>query len=140
LAGSIRKKRNNMNNLSNTNDAVAPTLTQAEMISQHCFRMPGLATKIEDFVGRYMQQREGAYERDKKEQERAKALHTRKRREDGTRVLKLLRVTIFRDAGQIAEALSMDREHANNIILDLLTARRIRRQVMGGRDVYCLMK
>jgi hypothetical protein len=129
-----------MNNLSNTNDAVAPTLTQAEMISQHCFRMPGLATKIEDFVGRYMQQREGAYERDKKEQERAKALHTRKRREDGTRVLKLLRVTIFRDAGQIAEALSMDREHAHNIILDLLTARKIRRQVMGGRDVYCLMK
>jgi len=129
-----------MNNLSNTNDVAAPTLTQAEMISQHCFRMPNLATKIEDFVGRYMQKREGAYERDKKEQERAKALHTRKRREDGTRVLKLLRVTIFRDADQIAEALSMERDHASNIILDLLTARRIRRQVMGGRDVYCLMK
>jgi len=129
-----------MNNLSNTNDVAAPTLTQAEMISQHCFRMPNLATKIEDFVGRYMQKREGAYERDKKEQERAKALHTRKRREDGTRVLKLLRVTIFRDADQIAEALSMERDHAGNIILDLLTARRIRRQVMGGRDVYCLMK
>lgn len=129
-----------MNNLSNTNDVVAPPLTQAEMISQHCFRMPNLATKIEDFVGRYMQKREGAYERDKKEQERAKALHTRKRREDGTRVLKLLRVTIFRDAGQIAEALSMEGDHASNIILDLLTARRIRRQVMGGRDVYCLMK
>jgi hypothetical protein len=115
-------------------------LTQAEMISQHCFRMPSLATKIEDFVGRYMQQREGAYERDRREQERAKALHTRKRREGGTRVLKLLRVTIFRDAGQIAEALSMDREQADNIILDLLTARRIRRQVMGDRDVYCLMR
>jgi hypothetical protein len=110
------------------------------MISQHCFRMPSLATKIEDFVGKYMQLREGAYERDRKEQERAKALHTRKRREDGTRVLKLLRVTIFRDAGQIAEALSMDREHADNIILDLLTARRIRRQAMGERDVYCLMR
>jgi hypothetical protein len=115
-------------------------LTQAEMISQHCFRMPSLATKIEDFVGKYMQLREGAYERDRKEQERAKALHTRKRREGGTRVLKLLRVTIFRDAGQIAEALSMDREQADNIILDLLTARRIRRQAMGDRDVYCLMR
>ena len=115
-------------------------LTQAEMISQHCFRMPSLATKIEDFVGKYMQLREGAYERDRKEQERAKALHTRKRREGGTRVLKLLRVTIFRDAGQIAEALSMDREQADNIILDLLTARRIRRQAMGERDVYCLMR
>jgi len=129
-----------MNTLSDTNDVVAPTLTQAEMISQHCFRMPNLATKIEDFVGRYMQKREGAYERDKKEQERAKALHTRKRREDGTRVLKLLRVTIFRDADQVAEALSMERDHADNIILDLLTARKIRRQVMGGRDVYCLMR
>jgi hypothetical protein len=115
-------------------------LTQAEMISQHCFRMPSLATKIEGFVGKYMQRREGAYERDRREQERAKALHTRKRREGGTRVLKLLRVTIFRDAGQIAEALSMDREQADNIILDLLTARRIRRQAMGDRDVYCLMR
>ena len=129
-----------MNDLSNTSEALAKPLTQAEMISQHCFRMPTLATKIEDFVGKYMQLREGAYERDRKEQERAKALHTRKRREDGTRVLKLLRVTIFRDAGQIAEALSMDREHADNIILDLLTARRIRRQAMGERDVYCLMR
>jgi hypothetical protein len=129
-----------MNDLSNTSEPVAKPLTQAEMISQHCFRMPSLATKIEDFVGRYMQQREGAYERDRREQERAKALHTRKRREGGTRVLKLLRVTIFRDAGQIAEALSMDREQADNIILDLLTARRIRRQVMGDRDVYCLMR
>lgn len=129
-----------MNDLSNTSGAVAKPLTQAEMISQHCFRMPSLATKIEDFVGKYMHRREGAYERDRKEQERAKALHTRKRREDGTRVLKLLRATIFRDAGQIADELSMDREHANNIILDLLTARRIRRQVMGDRDVYCLMR
>jgi hypothetical protein len=34
----------------------------------------------------------------------------------------------------------MDREHADNIILDLLTARRIRRQAMGDRDVYCLMR
>lgn len=115
-------------------------LTQAEMISQHCFRMPGLATKIEDFVGTYMQRREGAYEREKKEQERAKALHTRKRREDGTRVLKLLRATIFREAGQIAEELSMEREHANDIILDLLTARKIRRNLMGSREVYSLAR
>lgn len=115
-------------------------LTQAEMISQHCFKMPRLATKIEDFVGTYMQKREGAYERDRKEQERAKALHTRKRREDGTRVLKLLRATIFKDVNQIAEELSMDREHANNIVLDLITARRIRRNLMGGREVYSLAR
>ena len=129
-----------MKNLNTSNDAINEPLSPAEMIAQHCFRMPGLATKIEEFVGAYMHHREGAYERDKKEQERAKALHTRKRREDGTRVLKLLRTTVFREASQIAEALSMDREHANNIILDLMTARKIRRVTMGGRDVYCLMK
>ena len=115
-------------------------LTQAEMISQHCFKMPRLATKIEDFVGRYMHEREGAYEREKKEQARAKALHTRKRREDGTRVLKLLRTMIFREASQIADALSMDREHVNDILLDLMTARKIRRTSIAGRDVYCLAK
>lgn len=129
-----------MSNLSSADSSENRHLTPAEMVAQHCFRMTSMATKIEDFVGDYMLQQEGAYERDRKEHQRAKAIHTRKRREDGTRVLKLLRAMIFREAPQIAEALSMDREHANNIILDLLTARKIRRTTLGGRDVYCLTK
>lgn len=129
-----------MNDLSVSSVTESRPMTQAEMIAQHCFRMPGLATKIEEFVGDYMQRKEGAYERDKKEQERAKAIHTRKRRDDGTRVLKLLRITIFREAGQIAEALSMDIQHVNDILLDLMTARKVRRVAMYGRDVYCLSK
>lgn len=129
-----------MNNLAAIPQNSGAPLTHAEMIAQHCFRMPGLATKIEDFVGEYMYHKEGAFERDKIEQARAKAIYTRRRREDGTRVLKLLRTTIFRDASQIAEALSMERDHVDNILLDLMTSRKVRRTAMGGKDVYCLTK
>ena len=129
-----------MKNLKTSTGSTSGALSPAEVISQNCFQMPGMATKIEDFVGAYMYHREGAYERALKEQVREKALHTRRRREDGTRVLKLLRLTVFRSVSQITEALSMDRGHANDIILDLITARKIRRVVMGGKDVYCLMK
>lgn len=129
-----------MSDLSSNYTAEKKPLTKSEMIAQHCFRMPALATKIEGFVGKYMLNMEGAYERDKKEQQRAKALHTRKRREDGTRVLKLLRITIFREAGQIAEDLSMDIQHVNDILIDLMTTRKVRRVAMYGRDVYCLSK
>jgi hypothetical protein len=111
-----------------------------ECIAQNCFQMPRLATEMEDFVGTYMQQREGVFEREMRDKEREKALYTRKRREDGSRVLKLLRATIFCDTKKISEALSMDTDHTNNILLDLIISRKVRRVSMGGRDVYCLTK
>jgi hypothetical protein len=111
-----------------------------EYIAQYCFRLPGLASQIEDFVGHYMLLAEGAYERAMKEQAREKAIHTRKLREDSARVLKLLRLNIFREEAQIAESLSMDREHVAKVLTNLSVARKVRRVAMGGRFVYHLVK
>jgi hypothetical protein len=114
--------------------------TRVEYIAQYCFKLPGLATQIEDFVGMYMQEREGMYERQKKEEIREKARNTAKMRTDATRVLKLLRLTIFQDANKIAEALMIEKPSLDIVLNNLMTSRRIKRVTMGGRDVYCLMK
>jgi hypothetical protein len=114
--------------------------TRVEYIAQYCFKLPGLATQIEDFVGMYMQEREGMYERQKKEEIREKARNTAKMRADATRVLKLLRLTIFRDAEKIAENLMIDRPSLDIVLNNLMTSRRIKRVSMGGRDVYHLLK
>lgn len=115
-------------------------LSKAETIARNCFQLPRLATDIEGFVGRYMQEKEGAYEREKKEQERQKALELRRRKDDAERILKLISITIYRDAEQISKSLPMDRARVNDALLDLITARKIRRTVVGGREVYCLGK
>lgn len=115
-------------------------MTQAEMIAQYCFKLPGLATQMEDFVGEYMQHIEGVLEHEKKEEVKKKAANTRRINSNATLIMKLLRLTIFRDVPQIMNDLDISEEDAVSALQVLMVSRKIRRSVMGDREVYNLMK
>lgn len=129
-----------MNDLSAVGSEKYLPKTREEYIAQYCFKLPGLATQMEDFVGEYMQHIEGVLEHEKKEEVKKKAANTRRINSNATLIMKLLRLTIFRDVPQIMNDLDITEEDAASALQVLMVSRKIRRSVMGDREVYNLMK